>query len=182
MSAFTIPFPEHDIANILQKDFPKKKNFSVAIPLSRQQKFYDLLLINGETKKSVTIQVKSSRGYLGNKKSEHQYACWLNHFDIKDNYSDFYFIYMTYPVFDSKFRPGAKWDRKILVFTRKEMTSLLRKVKTKAGKQERFFSFGFNATDQKISGQRGFFHWKNREFHENLYRNKLPEIQRTLKR
>ena len=91
MSTFTIPFPEYDIANILQKEFPKKDNFSVAIPLSRQQKFYDLLLINGESKKSVTIQVKSSRTYLGSEKSEYQYYSWLNYFDIKDNYSDFYF-------------------------------------------------------------------------------------------
>ncbi|MEZ4200803.1 MAG: hypothetical protein R3B69_04485 [Candidatus Paceibacterota bacterium] len=47
MSTFTIPFPEYDIADILQKQFPKKENFSVAIPLSRQQKFYDLLLVKG---------------------------------------------------------------------------------------------------------------------------------------
>ena len=64
MSTFTIPFPEYDIADILQRKFPKKENFSVSIPLSRQQKFYDLLLVNGKNKKILTIQVKSSRTFF----------------------------------------------------------------------------------------------------------------------
>jgi|SRR3989338_1881687 len=180
MSTFTIPFPEYDIANILQKEFPKKDNFSVAIPLSRQQKFYDLLLINGESKKSVTIQVKSSRTYLGSEKSEYQYYSWLNYFDIKDNYSDFYFVYMTYPLFDKNFTPRAKWNRKILVFNQKEMSNLLSNVKTKAGKQERFFSFGFNVTDGKIYGARGFGHLDNKEFSMNLIESKIDEIRKCL--
>lgn len=180
MSTFTIPFPEYDIASILQKEFPKKNNFSVAIPLSRQQKFYDLLLINGKSKKSVTIQVKSSRTYLGSKKEEYQYYSWLNHFNIKDNYSDFYFIYMTYPLFDKNFRPRAKWDRKILVFNQKEMIKLLNNVKTKAGEQEHFFSFGFNVTDGKIYGARGFRHLNKQEFSKNLLENKLIEIKNKL--
>ena len=180
MSTFTIPFPEYDIANTLQKEFPKRDNFSVAIPLSRQQKFYDLLLVNGESKKSVTIQVKSSRTYLGSEKSEYQYYSWLNYFDIKDNYSDFYFVYMTYPLFDKNFRPRAKWDRKILVFDQKEMVKLLGNVKTKAGKQERFFSFGFNVTDDKIYGARGFRHLDAPEFSANLLKNKLSDIRNRL--
>lgn len=180
MSTFTIPFPEYDIANILQKEFSKKNNFSVAIPFSRQQKFYDLLLINGESKKSVTIQVKSSRTWPGKEKEEYQFYSWLNYFDIKNNYSDFYLIYMTYPVFDKNFRPGAKWNRKILVFNQKEMAELLNSVKTKTGKQERFFSFGFNISDNKIYGARGFAHLEKQEFSKNLLENKLNEIRKSL--
>ena len=180
MSTFTIPFPEYDIANILQKEFPKKENFSVAIPLSRQQKFYDLLLVNGESKKSVTIQVKSSRTWPGSEKDEYQFYSWLNYFDIKDNYSDFYFVYMTFPVFDKNLRPGAKWDRKIVVFNQMEMVKLLGSVKTKAGKQERFFSFGFNVADKKIVGARGFSHLNEQEFSGNLLENKLGEIKKML--
>jgi hypothetical protein len=180
MSTFSIPFPEYDIANILQKEFPKRDNFSVAIPLSRQQKFYDLLLVNGESKKSLTIQVKSSRTYLGREKDEYQYYSWLNYFDIKDNYSDFYFIYMTYPLFDKNFTPRAKWDRKILVFNQKEMINLLANVKTKAGKQERFFSFGFNSDNDKIYGARGFAHLDREEFSKNLLESKLDEVKNKL--
>jgi len=178
MSTFTIPFPEYDIANILQKKFLKKDNFSIAIPLSRQQKLYDLLLVNGKSKKSVTIQVKSSRTWLGLEKDEYQYYSWFNYFDIKDNYSDFYFLYMTYPLFDKNFHPRAKWDRKMLVFNQKEMVKLLNNIRTKDGKQERFFSFGFNAVGRKIYGVRGFNHFSNREFSRNLLENKLNEIRR----
>jgi hypothetical protein len=79
MSTFTIPYPEFDIALSLQKEFPKAENFSVAIPFSRQQKFYDLLLLNGESKKTVTIQVKSSRTWIkDSEKSEYQYESLLN--------------------------------------------------------------------------------------------------------
>ncbi len=180
MSTFTIPFPEYDIAIELQKAFPKKNDFSVAIPFSRQQKFYDLLLINGKSKKSVTIQVKSSRTYFRSEKSEYQYGSFLNYFDIKDNYSDFYFVYLPYPLFDKNFGPRAKWDRKILVFTQKEMVVLLGNVKTKAGKQERFFSFGFNATDGMIYGGRGFKHLDKLEFSDNLLVNKVDEIRSKL--
>ena len=180
MSTFTIPFPEYDIAEILQKEFSKKENFSLAIPLSRQQKFYDLLLVNGASKRSVTIQVKSSRTYLGSPKNEYQYYSWLNYFDIKDNYSDFYFVYMTYPQLDKDFTPRAKWERMILVFNQKEMVELLGNVKTKAGKQERFFSFGLNVTDGKIYGVRGFGHLGKKEFSKNLLANKLGEIRKKL--
>ncbi len=181
MSAFTIPFPEYDIANILQAKFPKKNNFSVAIPLSRQQKFYDLLLINGKTKKSVTIQVKSSRTWPGSEKNTYQFYSWFNYFDIKDNYSDFYFLYMTYPILDKDFHPGAKWERKILVFNRQEMVDILTNLKTKAGKKERFFSFGFNNGDPKVHGVRGFLDFSNPQYSKNLLDKKLAEVRRKLK-
>lgn len=177
MSTFTIPYPEYDIANILQNKFPKKDNFSVAIPMSRQQKFYDLLLVKGESKRAVTIQVKSSRTYLP-EDSEYQFYSWLNHFDIKDNYSDFYFIYMTFPLFDKNFKPKAKWDRKILVFNQKEMVKILDNVKTKSGKPERFFSFAFDSSAEFISGARGFAHLPKKNYAKNLLENKLEEIMR----
>jgi len=177
MSTFTIQYPEYHIAKILEKEFSQKENFSVAIPISRQQKFYDLLLINGASKKSVTIQVKSSRTYPGKKNQGHQLDSFLNFFDIKNNYSDFYFVYMTYPLLNENFNPRAKWEKKILVFNQMEMAKLLGSVKTKAGKQELFFSFGFNVTDSKIFGSRGFSHLGEQEFSQNLLDNKLNEIR-----
>ncbi len=177
MAIFTIPFPEYDIAKTLQGKFPKKENFSVAIPLSRQQKFYDLLLVNGLKKKMVTVQVKSSRIYLGKEKDEYQYYSWFNNFDIKKNYSDYYFLYMIYPLFDKNFKPRAKWDKKILVFSKDEMVKLLQNVKTKSGKRDSFFSFGFNMFDSKICGVRGFVNSDKKEFSRNLLEYKLGEIK-----
>jgi hypothetical protein len=137
-------------------------------------------LINGKSKKSVTIQVKSSRTWPGSEKEAYQFYSWLNWFDIKDNYSDFYFVYMTFPVLDKNFHPSAKWDKKIVVFNQKEMVKLLGNVKTKAGKQERFFSFGFNTSDKKIVGARGFAHLDEQEFSKNLLENRLSEIKKML--
>jgi hypothetical protein len=64
MNKFSIEYPEFHIAGQLQKDFPRSENFSVSIPLSRQQKYYDLLLHSSNNRKSLTIQVKSSRTYI----------------------------------------------------------------------------------------------------------------------
>lgn len=186
MSTFTIPFPEYDIADIMQKKFPKKENFSVSIPLSRQQKFYDLLLVNGKNKKVLTIQVKSSRTFLNDNKkirnknifNKYEYNGWLHYFDIKDNYSDYYFFYMPYPIHDKNFRPRARWDRKILVFNRKEMLHLLDNVKTKLGKRGHFFWFLFNSFDNKI----GFYggHASLNGLHKHLLENKLGKIKKKL--
>ena len=179
---FTIQFPEYDIADILQKHFPKKDHFSIAIPVSRQQKFYDLLLINGKSRKSVTIQVKSSRVYLGRKFDDYEYYSWHKCFDITDNYSDFFFLYIVYPEIDKKtFRPRAEWHKKILVFSGKEMRALLRKLKTEKGKRERwFFSFCFNATGDKIDGGRGF-NYAGTPFSQHLLENQIDNLRKRLK-
>jgi len=178
MSTFTIPFPEYDIADILQKKFPKKENFSVSIPLSRQQKFYDLLLINGKNKKVIAIQVKSSRTYHNSKKGD-EYNCWLHNFDIKDNYSDYYFFYITYPILDKNFRQRPTWDRKILVFNRKEMRHILKNVKIKSGKKGHFFWFIFNSSNDEIGFSSGGGNYIN-GLQKNLLKNKLKEIKNKL--
>lgn len=186
MSTFTIPFPEYDIADILQRKFPKKENFSVSIPLSRQQKFYDLLLVNGKNKKVITIQVKSSRTFLHKSKKkknknifdEYEYDGWFPNFDINNNYSDYYFFYMRYPIFDDYFSPRARWDRKILVFNRKEMLYLLDNVKTKLDKRGRFFWFLFNSFGNKIGFYGGYASLNG--LHKHLLENRLEKIKKKL--
>jgi hypothetical protein len=61
------------------------------------------------------------------------------------------------------------------------MGALLGNVKTKSGKQDRFFSFGFNDTDRLIYGTRGFKHLDKQEYSANLFENKLDEIRRKLR-
>ncbi|MEK9161547.1 MAG: hypothetical protein AAB822_02210 [Patescibacteria group bacterium] len=181
-----MPFPEYDIANILQKNFPKKKNFSVSIPLSRQQKFYDLLLINCKNKKVLTIQVKSSRTFLYEGKKtknenifdKYEYNGWFLNLDIKSNYSDYYFFYMPYPVHDKNFRPRARWDRKILVFNKKEMVNILSKVKTKSGNKGHSFWFLLNSFDNKIGFSGGSIRFNGLRKH--LLENKLKEMKRKI--
>ena len=185
MSTFTIPYPEYDIAEQLSKLFPKKDTYSVSIPMSRTQKFYDLIVVNGIAKKFITIQVKSSRTYSDNREEKYDYYSWLNHFDIKDNYSDFYFIYMTYPASDDKGRPrGTKWLSKILVFNNTEMKDLLDNVLTKKETNDRFFGFGFNTQDNKVGSGRALVNSKkyiNYDFSKHLLENKIDEIKKSLK-
>ena len=176
MSTFTLPYAEYDIANLLQNTFKKKDGFSVSIPLSRQQKGFDLLLVNERNKKLVTIQVKSSRVYLGGEE-EFEFYSWFNAFDIKDNVSDFYFLYTPY-----QFPNTTKgWKRKIVVFNAKEMKDILENVKTKKGTPEKFFSLGFNDKGGEIGGGRGFALFKKKDYSENLFEKMVGEVREGLK-
>ncbi len=82
MNKFSIEHPEYQIAGQLQDDSPKTNNFSVSIPLSRQQKYYDLFLHNTNNKKCLAIQVKSSRTYVNTDTTDdlndYNYYAWLN--------------------------------------------------------------------------------------------------------
>jgi hypothetical protein len=185
MNHFSIDYPEYHIAGLLQKEFPKGDNFSINIPLSRQQKHYDLLLFNGENKKCLALQVKSSRTYVSPEAdtlTHYNYYAWLNNFNIEKNYSDFYFIFISYPLFDEKtFRPKTAFGTKILVFDKAEMTDLLTNIsKTKKGVPDRFFSFGFNFGDPRIFGERGFVRTPPTEFTAYLYENKIQAIRNAI--
>ncbi|MCX8016243.1 MAG: hypothetical protein N2692_03045 [Patescibacteria group bacterium] len=85
---FTLPFSEYQIAAKLQDIF-KKKVYSIAIPMSRQQKGFDLILYNMNSKKSLTFQVKSSKWYTGRipkRKVNTPYVenwFWLNVFKLE---------------------------------------------------------------------------------------------------
>lgn len=181
MNKFTIEYSEYHIAGLIQEHFPKQSNFSVSIPLTRQQKYYDLLIYSAETKKSLTIQVKSSRTYIHNikekKEGKYDYYAWLNNFKISE-YSDYYFIFISYPIFDRKtFRPKTNYGIKILVFDKVEMEDLLSNVKTKKGTQDRFFGFGFNMEEEKVFGTRGFSHMSKMDVTKNLFENKVKSLK-----
>jgi hypothetical protein len=175
MNNFSIPYPEYHIAGLLQNQFPKEKNFTVFIPMSRQQKHMDLLLYNLENKKSATIQVKSSRTYITTmplNPNQYNYTTWLGNFDPSDCV-DFYVYYIPYPLFDAKtYMPKAKQGLHVLVFDKVEMKMLLAHIKkTKTGKQDRFFYFGFNLHENRIFSARGF-EKSGQEFTKNLLSNR----------
>jgi hypothetical protein len=129
----------------------------------------------------LTIQVKSSRTYIfpnaDTTKNFHYYA-WLNNFNVVGNYSDYYFIFISFPSFDTKtFRPKTGFGTNILVFDNYEMSTLLNNIKkTKSGTADKFFSFCFNIGDDKIFGERGFIKNPRAEFTKNLYENKISSI------
>lgn len=153
--------------------------YSVSVPLSRQQKYYDLLLYNASNKKSLAIQVKSSRTYVNNnpkKTNDYHYTAWLNTFDAT-TFCDYYFIYIPFPIFDlNTFAPKATQALHLLVFSAEEMISIMENRKlTRSGKQDKFLYFSFNMDSPDIYGTRGFEVHTN--FVENLYLTKLDELK-----
>jgi hypothetical protein len=184
MNKFSIDYAEYHIAGMLQKDFSKKNHFSINIPLSRQQKDYDLILHSGISRKSLTIQIKSSRTYIDTAivpgSGLFHYYAWFNTFKISP-YCDFYFCYMSYPLFDPiTFRPKAAFDTKILVFNNAEMSNIINNIKTKKGTVERFFGFGFNISGSNIYGTRGFLGSPAPNFSGHLYSKKLPTLKKLI--
>ena len=187
MNKFSIDYPEYHIAGHLQTDFSKTSNYSISIPLSRQQKYYDLLLHNGNNRKCLALQVKSSRTYVNTEINEtnltdYNYYAWLNNFQNTNQFTDFYFIFISYPLFDTMtFRPKAASGVKILVFDNNEMTNLLANIKlTRSGNSDKFFGFGFNMDDNRIWGTRGFNQNPRQEFTSNLYKNKVADLRQAL--
>jgi len=190
-SIFTLPYPEYIIATLLQKHLRKKQGYSVQIPLSRQQKGLDLLVYSQNTKRAVSIQVKSSRSWerkptKRKNVQKFQHGAWFRRFDCKKGIADFYAFFILHPVgkLSSKRLDKTKalkkwWGHKVLIFKGKEMRTLLRRIKTKEGKPESFFGFGFNDGSEDIYGTRG---WKKPTRYTNhLFERKVGEIRKALK-
>ena len=59
---FTLEYSEFEFADALASSFDKDE-YSVVIPASRQQKYYDVALLKLDGRKVKTFQVKSSRCY-----------------------------------------------------------------------------------------------------------------------
>ena len=189
---FTLPYPEYVVATYLQKLLKKKEGYSVQIPLSRQQKGIDLLVYSLQSRKSASIQVKSSRAYIGkapkrkSKKERYNNALWFRTFDYERGIADFYILFGLYPKSDiinkrlDKSKKTRKWwDYKILIFKDREMGNFLRSLSTKHGKKEAFFSFGFNNGSKEIFAVRGFKRPKRCK--EYLIENNIASIKDLLK-
>lgn len=62
-AAFTTTYSEHAVAEELSRYLKKKDGFAIPIPLSRQQKGFDLLVYSSNRRNAATIQIKASRSY-----------------------------------------------------------------------------------------------------------------------
>ena len=100
---FILPYPEFAVANELQRHFKPKNGYSVLIPLSRQQKGYDLILYNKKSGRSITFQIKNSRAWTKRppkregKKPRLQVSSWFNKFNYESDLADYYVLFMPYP-------------------------------------------------------------------------------------
>ncbi|MCW6170838.1 MAG: hypothetical protein LVQ96_06670 [Thermoplasmatales archaeon] len=124
---FTLEYSEFEFADTLSKSFDKDK-YSVVIPTSRQQKYFDVALLNIETRKSVTFQIKSSRSYdtspSDQKKYKVEFHGWFSKPVKIDQHLDFLVLTVYFP-FIPKGEKGENSrisiDTKIFLFRREEV-------------------------------------------------------------
>jgi hypothetical protein len=156
-AVFTLPYSELAVADLFIRTFKAKDGYSIFVPLSRTEKGIDLVLTrrtNGATR-ALTFQVKSSRTYAGTapkrkvKHRRYQHYTWLNRFDVPDQ-ADFVVLFGLYAPDERSGRKVGRswWQSHILVFSRLEMQQLMSSVKTRGGKPDKMFGFGFDSPDQ----------------------------------
>lgn len=149
---FTLQWPEFLLAHRLQTLLPKKKGYSVFVPVSRQEKAVDLAILRkrGGAHKAITIQIKSSRTYspLPPKRKDtkrYRFYTWFNRFEPPAD-ADFIILFGMYaPDAGRTKKVSAKWYCDCsLLFTKKEMERLMRSCLTVGGKPDKMFGFGFD--------------------------------------
>lgn len=184
---FTLQWSEFLLAHRLQQFFPKKQGYSVLIPLSRQEKAIDLVLMQRakDHHRVVTVQVKASRTYShkppkrATTRRFHFYT-WFKRFKIQDD-ADFYLLFGLYAPDTSRTKRVTKsWYLDCtLLFTREEMIKLLLDCKTVKGQPDSMFGFGFD-TPERIFQTRGVSDRSLPDFSKYLFEKRISLIRRKL--
>jgi len=177
---FTIQYGEFAVAERLKKDI---KGASVFIPASQQEEGIDRLLYkfdNGRNK-TITVQVKMSRGYRERLK-KYPYQLWFGRFDIHEN-ADWYILVGIYAKHSTKTEArvtDTSWDEIMLAFTNEEMKRFMSEVKQKKdpSKDDKFFYFGFDEK-KNVFQTRGYP--EERDMSAFLIEKRLADIEKSFK-
>jgi hypothetical protein len=181
---FTLPYSEYLAANLLSHHFKAKAGYSIFVPASRQEKGVDILLAKREGKllKCASFQVKSSRTYspMPPKREttvRYSYTTWFNTFQVPEE-ADFFLLVGLYPPEENRTRKVAHswWNSVVLMFTREEIKGFMSQVKTKGGKPDGKFGFGFDST-AKIILTRGDQNRTMKDYSSYLFQNRIEEIE-----
>jgi len=184
---FTIPYPEFVVASQLGLYLKPSQGYALFVPASRQEKGVDLLVTyrNNHTTRAMSVQVKSSRTYAPKtakprKRKLFRFNTWYNTFEAPPE-ADFVFLVALYPNEKARVVHGIDswWSQLIMAFTHKEMREFLASVKTRAGKPDKMFGFGFDSPDH-IEQSRGDQHRRYLDFTSHLLFRKIDEIKRFL--
>lgn len=184
----SLPYSEYETIIQIQRHFKKNDGFSVCVPVSRQQKGIDFVVLNIENSKVLRFQVKGSRPYVpssseAKKDGAFKYTFWFNNFynTYKPNMADVYVLFGLYPVYDVKKNIKSRttfWQSFVLAFTDEEMGQFLGSIRTKAGNRDRFFYVSFNDLSEVIV-TRGRQDRPNITNH--LLTNRIPEFLKRLR-
>lgn len=182
---FTLPYSEFCVAQQLQR-LLRSQGCSIYIPPSRQEKGVDLVVARrrGRVTRAGTIQVKASRTYSDRARTERskrfRYYTWFNNFDLPDE-ADFVALVAIYPPEETRGRRtmASWWAPVILLFTHREMSRFLRHVKTRKGKRDKMFGFGFDS-DAKIYQTRGDEQGRQQDYSAYLLQYRVAKLVRFL--
>jgi hypothetical protein len=187
-AVFTLPYSEFAVADLFIRVFKARDGYSVFIPVSRTEKGIDLVLTRRSTgvTKVATFQIKSSRTYAGTapkrkvKYRRYQHYTWLNRFEVPDQ-ADFVVLFGLYAPDE---RGGHKtnrrwWQSHILVFSHQEAARMLANIKTRGGKPDRMFGFGFDSPDQAYL-TRGSETGEHIDYSAHLFTRQINHIRRVL--
>lgn len=155
---FTLNYPELLLSNQLQTLFPKSNGYSTLIPLSSQQKGYDIALMHRTVagSKVATFQVKSSRTYAGSagvtprsKVRSFNHYMWLKSFKVPAE-ADFFLLFGLYSPNPSSLKSTLNvWRSHVLLFTHAELTKLMGSIRQKtSNKPDAHFGFGFDNSEE----------------------------------
>jgi len=160
-SVFTLPFPEYIVADEIGNHLHRGKGYAVCIPLSRQQKGMDLLVFDVKSRKSISIQVKSSRAYVGRPKKTDppdgpfDYYLWFRAIGKSDINADYYAFVGIFPKkaiinysLGRKRSPKNWWSHIILLIPRSDVIKIMNKVKRNS---DRFFDIGFDSDLKRVA-------------------------------
>jgi hypothetical protein len=176
----TLPYSEWLVAQQLMLALPTREGFSVYAPLSRQEKGVDLLITKREKgmNRVATLQVKYSRAYETPPKSKFRFAIWFRGFRVPEE-ADFVILAALYPNITGKGggTQASWWLPLLLVFTREEMSGVISSLRTRSGKPDKMFYFGFDSPEQVVQ-TRGAP--EDRDCTDFTFANRLPMLRAVL--
>jgi hypothetical protein len=158
---FSLPYSEYESIIQIHRHFKKNDGFSVCVPVSRQQKGIDFIVLNTANNKVLRFQVKASRPYIpssseARKDGAFKYTFWFNNFHdrYKPGMADVYLLFGLFPVYSVKKNIKSRtkfWESFVLAFKDTEMGQFLDSIRTKDGQRhDRFFYVSFNDLTEVI--------------------------------
>jgi hypothetical protein len=184
---FTLPWPEFHLANRLQGFLPKKDGYSIFVPLSRQEKGADLAIfkISPSGKRVITLQIKASRTWIAEPRTNEnrkrfQYTMRFNCFNVPKEADFILFLGMYSPEIQRTRRIEAGWYTDCtLLLTRAETEALMMGCKTKSGKPDIMFYFGFD-TPAAVFQTRGICDGKFLEYSDKVLDRRIHMLRQAL--
>jgi len=180
---FALSYSEYAAANMLAHYFKAKDGYSLFVPTSRQEKGIDLLLTKRRNDQlaCLSFQVKSSRTYTPPppKRQTTQrftYYTWFNTFAVPER-ADFFLLFGLYPADQNRTKKvrSSWWNSLILAFSHAEMQEFIANVKTRGGKRDPMFGFGFDIPAQ-VALTRGDSGRSLKDFSEFILPKKVSGI------